>query len=145
MCNDEHVHGRRMGYVSHSHCGRLLTIFQIGTFGIKSLNGFNSQSWYVRLYMLAQSPFQQDLCLKSCGRGLELVACSCSRAVTESNTLQYQWCIQNEYLVLITCAKLSALCTYLRVSPGLKLRWFIFVTFGIVASFGIGWFDAAPL
>jgi len=51
VCNDEHVYERRMGYVSHTHCGQLLTILKIGTFGIKSLNGFNSQSWYVYLYM----------------------------------------------------------------------------------------------
>jgi hypothetical protein len=56
-----------------------------------------------------------------------------------SNALQFQWCVQNQYIVLITCAKLSALCTYLRVSQGLKkLRVFIFITIGIIASFGIG-------
>ena len=59
--------------------------------------------------------------------------------MTESNTSQIQWGVQNEYMVIITCAKLSALCTYLRVSQELKkLRVFIFITIGIVGSFGIG-------
>jgi hypothetical protein len=54
-----------------------------------------------------------------------------------ANIKQFDYACQIQYITLITCTKLSALCTYLRISKNTKYRKFIWVTVIVVALWGI--------
>src|ERR1700750_2810402 len=49
-----------------------------------------------------------------------------------------QWIIQVIFIILMTCTKISALCTYLRASQGTRYRRFVWATMIVVALWGIG-------
>jgi len=52
-------------------------------------------------------------------------------------TTQFNYLGQIQYIILITCTKLSALCMYLRISQNTKYRIFIWFTVVVVALWGI--------
>jgi hypothetical protein len=50
---------------------------------------------------------------------------------------QIQYIVQIHFVVIMTCAKLSALCTYLRVAKGTKYRRFVWATIIFITLWGI--------
>jgi hypothetical protein len=56
---------------------------------------------------------------------------------TYANIKQFDYALQIQYITLITCTKLSALSTYLRISKNTKYRKFIWLTIIVVALWGI--------